>query len=130
VFCADSIATTLLLNSVASKPLTLAEPVLHALSVAFFLKGFHLSLSEMLHLLSFVKEDRSELKGFREHKNPLVTLLQALESGSFVPELGPFLEASTLRKGAQEFFQNQVHTLSIEKRMPSTIACCTCTATV
>jgi len=110
IFCADSISTVHLLRAFSNKTLSVAEPVLQALSVINFLRGFHLDPSQMCNLLNM--ENRAELKGFREHKNQLIELVQAMQEGSSLKEIEPFTEAFNLREGAQKFFQSQAGNLA------------------
>lgn len=117
VFCADTLATLSILDAIATKTSLLPEPILHALSLVCFLKGFNLNLSEMTHLLNSTNDSRAELKGFREHKNQLATLLQALEERSSSQELEPLLEASAIRKAGQEFYLAKAQDLSVKERV-------------
>lgn len=97
LFCADSEACMFQLQAFLSKECSCAEIVLYALSVINFLRDFGLSREEMLDLLQYDKQDRKELKGFREHKKKLLDLLQALEKNS---EEGYPFEISTLKKAS------------------------------
>lgn len=100
LFCRDSLSIVYLLKCFPNK--TLPGPILHTMSLIGFLKGFGLKSSEMLDILS--SENRSELKGFREHRQRLVTLTEALEENVPNEEIEPFLQACEMRKKAQDYF--------------------------
>ncbi|PIS03331.1 MAG: hypothetical protein COT85_00600 [Chlamydiae bacterium CG10_big_fil_rev_8_21_14_0_10_42_34] len=113
VFCADSLSVVHLLENFPTKVLPAA--VLHAISAICFLKGFGLDLSEMFSILS--TENRSELKGFREHKSRLMALVEALEKGNSTEDIEPFTDAIEIRREVQSHFCSQMENFPTASRL-------------
>lgn len=108
LFCLDSLSIVHLLERFPPK--ILPEPILHATSLIRFLKGFRLRPSEMIDMFSV--DDRSELKGFREHKSQLISLVEALDGQIENEETESFFQAEEMRREAQDYFYSQVQDLS------------------
>lgn len=96
IFCADSKAVSLLLCALLNKDIDTPVPILYALSVLSFLNDLNLSLEDKILVLSYHPADQKELTGFREHKNALLQIANALKSD--FPE---HAEASVLKAGSQ-----------------------------
>lgn len=80
VFCADSWSIVSILSSLLNNQFSSHESVIHTLSVIFFLRDFGLNTEDMLSILDPFQEEQSALKGFREHKNQILTLLRGDEN--------------------------------------------------
>ena len=80
IFCVDTQAIIFLLQAVLNKELIWHASIFHALSIISFLKDFGLNRKEMIILLNEGAQNTSELKGYRDHKSQLITLVKALEN--------------------------------------------------
>jgi thiopeptide-type bacteriocin biosynthesis protein len=74
-FCADSATAINLLQLLADKKIPIPDYVVAALSLIDLLNGFGMSLADMCKFLKNTPKD--ELKGFREWRSPLSTLVGA-----------------------------------------------------
>ena len=81
-FCADASSAISLISIISEENYLLPDFAITALSLIDLLKGFSLSLQEMIVLLKTLFTDQSELKGFRHLKNDLLKIcFQILENG-------------------------------------------------
>nr|WP_166158411.1 lantibiotic dehydratase [Neochlamydia sp. AcF84]NGY96010.1 hypothetical protein [Neochlamydia sp. AcF84] len=120
VFCADTLSTIDLLNSFMNKKFTCHPFIVQALIVINFLKDFGLTQREICSLINYPEEDRSELKGFREHKKQLVELAKALKTNfenQLPSEIAIIKKASTLRVHAIESFCLEAESISYDTRL-------------
>lgn len=74
LFCADSEATIHIIQLMLEKKLTFPAYVIAALSLLDILKEFELPLEQQVNHFVFKDSDKSELKGFREWKNDLISI--------------------------------------------------------
>ncbi|MFI5342617.1 MAG: thiopeptide-type bacteriocin biosynthesis protein [Chlamydiales bacterium] len=105
LFHDDTISTLFIIHAFLTKQMQCEEVVLHALSIVNFLRNFGLDLNQMLALLNKLTINESELKGFRQYKNQLITLIHALyKDNSEIPEVQVMNAAWQLRmEGVQNF---------------------------
>lgn len=112
VFHHDTMSVLIILHAILTKEIQCEEVVLHALSIVNFLRNFDLDANKMFSLLSKLSIDESELTGFRQHKNQLMTLINALqkESNSEIPEIQVMNAAlQTSKEGIQNFCDIAAH---------------------
>ena len=76
LFFFDSYCSIMLLKLINQKALKLPNYSIAALSFITFLKDFGFNIEEAIKLLSFSNADKSEMKGFREWKRPLMQLAE------------------------------------------------------
>lgn len=108
VFYHDTIATLHIIHAFITKQAQCEEMVLHALSIVNFLSNFGLNINQMISFLHKLTLNENELKGFRQHKNQLITLINILqqESNSEILEIQVMNIASQIRsEGIQNFCQ-------------------------
>lgn len=105
LFHYDTISTLFIIHAFLTKQLQCEEEVLYALSIVNFLRNFGLDLNQMLSLLDELTIKESELKGFRQYKDQLMTLIHALyKDNSEIPAIQVMNAALQLRmEGVQNF---------------------------
>jgi thiopeptide-type bacteriocin biosynthesis protein len=108
IFHSDTISTLFIIHTFLTKQIQCEEVVLHALSIVNFLLNFNLTIEEVLRILNLARSDESELKGFRQHKSELVTLIDTLqqENNSEIPEIQLMQTASQIRMESIQHFCN------------------------
>lgn len=105
LFHEDTISSLFIIHAFLTKQIQCEEVVLYALSIVNFLRNFGLSSNQMLSLLNEFTTNASELKGFRQHKNQLITLIHALQNDqSEIPEIQAMNAAWQLRMEAIQNF--------------------------
>ncbi|MBA2368763.1 MAG: lantibiotic dehydratase [Candidatus Protochlamydia sp.] len=117
-FFHDTITTLCIINALSTKQIQCEEVVLYAVSVVNFLGHFGLDEKEALSILDRSAADQSELAGFRNHKNELISLISALQQGgdSQIPEIQLMRAASQIsRECIQNYYQLSGH-LERERR--------------
>lgn len=99
IFHRDTLATLFTIHAFLTKQLQCEEVVLHALSIVTFLRNFGLNVEEMLSILNMPLDSNIELKGFRQHKQALITLISGLQldSNSEIPEIQVMHTTSQIR---------------------------------
>lgn len=121
-FSADSITTLSLLAIQTSKKTQLSEECIAALSLLDILKQFRLSSTQQIELLSAAQSAKEGLKGFRQYKNLLMSLGEAVEQNNLAEhEEGVLLsKAFEMREGALAAFTNHMHDLGHKQQLAST----------
>lgn len=110
LFFYDTLSALYVCHAFLTKQIQCEEVVLHALSIVNFLRSFDLKLNQMLELLDKLKLDESELKGFREHKNQLITLINALDGTNEIPEIQVMNAALEIwDEGIKKYCQQATH---------------------
>jgi lantibiotic biosynthesis protein len=112
VFHSDTLSTLFILHAFLTKQIQCEEVVLYALSIVSFLGNFCLDFNKMLCILNMSINSESELAGFRQCKNQLIALINALhqEGNSEIPEIQVMIAASQLRReGVQNFYELATH---------------------
>lgn len=100
-FCADASSAIELLGLMAEEKLSLPDFALAALSLIDLLKGLGLNVDEMMTLLKASASDQTELKGFRQIKNDLLQIGEALLNDSIAdPDAELLRRAFRLRNEA------------------------------
>lgn len=82
LFYHDSLSIIFTLHAFLTNQIPCEKVVFHALSVVAFLQNFGLDINQMLSILNNLVTDESELKGFRQHKLQLFSLINALLNDS------------------------------------------------
>jgi thiopeptide-type bacteriocin biosynthesis protein len=112
VFFHDTISTLFIINAVLTMQIQCEEVILYALSIVNFLSHFGLTEKEILSVLNMSTADESELTGFRQCKNQLISLITALpqEGDSEIPEIQLMHTASQIsREGILNYYQLSDH---------------------
>lgn len=113
LFCSDSLSTLHILQAIESKPDIFVTPIIHILSVLYFLKGFHLNNHQILSLLSKNAKNEKLLKGYREYKPVLNTLIpQINDPNTTTAEHAHLREAHLFSKNAKEKFLAKAQSFS------------------
>lgn len=89
IFHGDTISTLFVIHAFLTKQVQCEEVVLHALSIVNFLRNFGIDANKMVVILNKSTINESQLKGFRQYKNQLITLISELqhERNSEIPEI-------------------------------------------
>jgi thiopeptide-type bacteriocin biosynthesis protein len=106
IFHGDTLSTLFTIHAFLTKQIQCEEVVLHALSIVNFLFNFGLNDDELIFVLNMSIISESELKGFLQIKNVLVTLINALKenSNSEIPEILVMNAASQIRMESIQHF--------------------------
>jgi thiopeptide-type bacteriocin biosynthesis protein len=101
IFHSDTLATLFTIHAYLTKQMQCEEVVLHVLSIVNFLRNFEINMDEILRILNMSIIGESELKGFRQYKNELTRLINALQhdGNSEIPEIQVMNAASQIRMG-------------------------------
>ncbi|MDQ3141856.1 MAG: thiopeptide-type bacteriocin biosynthesis protein, partial [Bacteroidota bacterium] len=118
IFYRDTLSTLYTIHAFLTKQVECEEIILHALSIVNFLRNFNLSVNEIISILNIAKHSESELKGFRQHKNELITLINALQfdRNNEIPEIQVMHAASQIRLESIQHFCKIARHLEIERR--------------
>lgn len=112
LFCSDSLSMVPLLSQVL-KQSSSSEMAFYTLSAIEFLQGFNLNREAMLQLLD-PGDNKSDLKGYRDHKNELLSYARTLLGSDPGNKPKYFIDALRLRKGGQNYFVSNLQNLSQE----------------
>ncbi|NNM43121.1 MAG: lantibiotic dehydratase [Chlamydiae bacterium] len=118
-FSHDALATIPLLNTMLKKKTNLPEEVVAALNCIDILKGCKLNIEEQLSFFTSLNLPKDELKGFREWKDPLLKLTEAIleERGDLFSETLFLLEAFEKRQKGLFSFVTKMEELKEQKRL-------------
>lgn len=118
-FSHDALATIPLLNTILKKKTNLPEEVVAALNCIDILKGCKLTIEGQLSFFASLNLPKDELKGFREWKDPLVKLTEAIleERRDLFSETLFLLEAFEKRKKGLFSFVTKMEELKEQKRL-------------
>lgn len=108
-FCLDSYCSIELLGALHQKKFSIPNFTIAAVSLIDLLKEFGLNTNERQDLLKTSISDQSELKGFREIKNDLLKIVQAVEESQAIDEQTEILIHSfNQRKEALHFYLEKI----------------------
>lgn len=113
IFCRDSLTVVHLLQFIDQRKFNLDPSIIYPLSVIHFLKGFQLNNHQIIALLGKRIKDKIGLKGYREHKSLLHSLiLECKETSSASNEHLLFKHPHELSLQAKNEFISHAHLLS------------------
>lgn len=117
LFCTDSLSTIHLIQSYDENKFSFPSFITNSLSVIYFLKGFHFSNKQIMALLGNRIEDKTGLKGYREHKSLMNSLISDLDKPSPLAKEHFYLrEAHAISQKSKEEFLKKANAIS-EKRL-------------